>query len=133
MKIYVASKFENTKRVKELYSLLQVAGHEITHDWTGENAEGMTSKRRYDYLRSCAEKDFYGVLRADAIVLINHERGCGMFTELGIALASNKIVIVVDGFHDDKPLNIFFHLAQVKHVDDLEEVLDILRTLEPRS
>ena len=128
MNIYVASKFENGKVVREAYAALQADGHTITHDWTVESAEGMTGEALHAYLQGCAEKDLEGVEKCDALLLINHANGCGMYTELGIALAHDKFIVVIDGKHP--PHNIFFNLAHVHHAKDLGDALKILAAHE---
>jgi hypothetical protein len=124
MLVYVASKFENGKVVREAFAALQADGHTISHDWTVESAEGMSGEALHAYLQGCAEKDLEGVERADALLLINHANGCGMYTELGIALASNKFIVVIDG--KKPPHNIFFNLAHVHHAKDLDDAIKIL-------
>jgi hypothetical protein len=121
MKIYCASKFENTKSVREAYAALQADGHTITHDWTGENADGLHGQALELYLRSCAEKDVRGVSHGQGFLLLHHERVSGALTELGIAIALKKFIVVIDGKHPDKPSNIFFHLPDVHHAQSLEQ------------
>jgi hypothetical protein len=121
MRIYVASKFENTKAVREAYAALQKDGHTITHDWTGENADGLHGEELELYLRGCAEKDVNGVTDGQGFLLLNHERVAGANTELGIAIAHKKFIVVIDGKHPDKPSNIFFHLPSVHHAKDIEQ------------
>ena len=127
MKIYVASKFENKDAVRAAYARLREDGHEITCDWAAEDATGLDGSALHTYLAGCAHKDLVGVQACDALVLLNHERGCGMFTEMGIALAGGKLVIVIDA---DKRPNIFFHLPNVVHARDLDDALHLLSTAE---
>jgi superfamily I DNA and RNA helicase len=117
VKVYVASKFENTKAVREAYEALKQDGHTITHDWTGENADGLSG----DYLRSCAEKDVSGVAKGQGFLMLNHERIAGGNTELGIAIALKKFIVVIDGKHPDKPSNIFFNLPDVHHAANIAQ------------
>jgi hypothetical protein len=119
--VYVASKFENTKAVREAYEALKKDNHTITHDWTGENADGLHGAALDLYLRECAERDVAGVANCQGLLLINHELGCGMFTELGIAIALKKFIVVLDGKHPNKPRNIFFNLPDVHHAQSLEQ------------
>jgi len=130
MRIYVASKFENTTAVREAYRLLREAGHEITHDWTNESAEGLTGQEREDYLVRAALADVKGVMGASGILVLNHQRMAGGFTEFGIAIGAhwggrNTCIVVIDGHHEEKPRNIFFHLPFVWHAKDMKEALKI--------
>lgn len=126
MKIYVGSKFENTKAVREAYLALRDDGHTITHDWTNENAEMLAGHALEAYLQGCAEKDVAGVLEADAMLLLNHQLMAGGFTEFGMAITADKFIVVIDGKHPEKPRNIFFHLPHVHHATSLEDARKIL-------
>jgi nucleoside 2-deoxyribosyltransferase len=118
MKVYVASKLENYGQVREVYRLLTELGHEITHDWTEEFF--MEDKSNAQMI---AELDYNGVCDCDILFLINYQRCAGAFTELGIALHAGKVIVVVDGFHEEKPSNIFFHLPMVNHFDTIEDAI----------
>lgn len=126
MRVYVASKFENTKAVREAQAALKDDGHIISHDWTFENAEALAGSALEAYLQGCAERDMEGVINADALLLINYTGCAGAYVELGMALASGRFVVVIDGHHPEKPRNIFFHLAHVHHAKDLEDARKIL-------
>jgi hypothetical protein len=130
MRVYVASKFENGSEVRKAQQTLREDGHTITHDWTEENAEGFHGTALELYLRECARKDYDGVLACDAFVLLHYERGAGMFTELGLAIAWRRLVVVIDGKNPDKVHNIFFHLPDVVHVPSLEEARWVLKAKE---
>jgi hypothetical protein len=128
LRIYVASKFENTLSVREAHKALKDDGHVITHDWTGESAEDLRGEAREVYLQECAEKDVRGVLSADAFLLLNHVNMAGGFTELGMAIANEDcFIVVIDGKHKDKPSNIFFHLPFVHHATNLEHARALLK------
>ena len=127
MRIYVASKFENTRAVRDVYEVLKEDGHVITHDWTGENADGLTGDAKEAYLQGCADKDVEGVLSADAFVLLNHVNMAGGFTELGMALAAGKFIVVLDGRHPQKPMNIFYHLPHVHHAKSVYDARQMLK------
>lgn len=130
MKVYVASKFENAKEVREAHAALKADGHEITHDWTWEDASEYHGDELIRYLQECAEKDRYGVESADAILLINYARCAGAFTELGLAIAYQKFIVVIDAHHPEKARNIFFYLPKVVHADDLAHARVIFRLKE---
>jgi hypothetical protein len=127
VKIYVASKFENSKSVKEAYLALRDDGHTITHDWTNESSEGMDGAALEAYLQGCADKDVEGVETADALLLLNHNLMAGGFTEFGIAIGAKKFIVVIDGRNPEKPRNIFFHLHYVHHARNLAEAREILK------
>ena len=136
MKVYVASKFENKLAVREFYKKLIYDGHTITHDWTNEDASGLVGVALEDYLNACANKDVGGVLDGEAFVLLHYEKISGAASEFGIAIADqvlrspDKLIVIVDGHHPEKPRNIFFHLAYVRHVKDEDEARAVLKAHE---
>jgi hypothetical protein len=135
MLIYVASKFENSKSVREAHAALREDGHTITHDWTSENATGKTGEELEYYLEDCARKDLHGVIEANGMLLLNHQLMAGGFSEFGMALMKRAIfgdgsilIVVIDGRHPEKPRNIFFHLSSfVHHARDLAHAREIFK------
>ncbi len=101
MRVYVASKFENHARVREVQEQLRAAGHTITYDWTRCAV--------MDILQ--AKKDLRGVLDAEVVVLIIEEDVPyrGALVELGIALGAAIPVYVLGTALDD--LCIFLKLG----------------------
>ncbi len=87
MNVYVASKFENYMRVREIQDQLRAAGHTITYDWT--QCAVMDAVQ--------ARKDLFGVLDAEAVVLIVEEDLSyrGALVELGIAMGAAIPVYVL--------------------------------------
>lgn len=121
MRIYVASKFENTAEVRDAMSRLRDMGHEITHDWTQESAEGVAADALDEFLTECAVKDMYGVKTADVVLLINHKNGQGMWTELGMAIAWEIPVFFV--FPTRTPTNVFTHINGVETYDEMDTTM----------
>ena len=130
MRVYVASKYEErTRRVPEVYAALLEDGHVITHDWTGESDENIPPREVDAYHAACAADDIDGVMRADALVLLPHDRGKGLYVELGIAFA-RKIPVICWKYDGDLPDCIFFMHPDVIVVDSLEEVVETLYEIE---
>lgn len=112
MRIYVASKFENQTRVKDIVSLLEGAGHTITYKWW-ENSQVTTTQARADMV---------GVITAEALVLIVEEdlKYCGAIAEFGMALACGIPVYVLGHQLDQRC--IFMRLPEIRHgIRDLLE------------
>lgn len=132
MKIYVAGKFEEGARVREVHQMLKDMGHEITHDWTREDASGYQGAEREAYFRRCAEKDFEGVKDCDLILVLNHDRLFGGATEMGLALAWGRVVYVVEPAIRD---NIFYHLGPdlISTFPTLEEALAAIAVGDERD
>jgi nucleoside 2-deoxyribosyltransferase len=101
---------------------LQTMGHEITFDWTIHDAAGKTPEELVGYLQTCAEQDATGVVQADLLFLIDHPACKGAYTELGLAAALDKHIIVVGAVNSPvtgMKQNIFMHLPEVIHVADV--------------
>ena len=107
MKIYVAGKFEEKEVVRDAQKRVREIGYEVTHDWTGEDPGERTGEELEAFLRDCAIGDYEGVLNADCVLLLNHDRAFGAMVETGLALAWGKVVYVVAPQVRD---NIFYHL-----------------------
>ena len=123
MRIYVAAKFEEKPRVRTLMRALEDAGHQITLDWTDEDATGLTGMELQAYYAECAENDVRGVQRAEVFVVLDHPRGRGLFVELGVALAKGAHVIVVGVKQDDPDNCIFYYFPWMVHVETEDQVL----------
>lgn len=86
MRVYVAAKFEHAPTVRVVNRYLALAGHEVSHDWTHATA-GCD-------LQLHAEAELEGVRTADAVLVVPHPQGKGLFAELGAALALGKRVLL---------------------------------------
>lgn len=128
MKIYVAGKWEQRGMIAEHIRILKCLGYQVTHNWTTESDEGLEGENRENYLRSCAEDDLEGVLRADVILVFHHPQGQGLFVETGVALATRRIPVLVLG-DDAGRAPIFYHLPQVKRLGTWDETLRELARL----
>lgn len=119
MKFFVSGKVGTEGNVRAVMKALKDAGHEITFDWTkidqlrpyDENAEAS---------REAVLKESSGVKDADVLIILAHDRGVGMYVELGIAIGSGIPVRVVT---DVESRTMFFHHPLVKKVDSLEQIL----------
>lgn len=133
MKVYVAAKFEDAERVREVYVKLRAVGCEITHDWTAESTEKMSGPEGDKYRTECAFNDYKGVKKANAVLVINHDRLFGGAAEMGMALAWGKKVFVVDS---KARYNIFFSLpnGMITMVDSIDDgIARIKEMVDARS
>lgn len=102
MRFYVAGKFREYRRCREMIDFLTSLGHSVTYDWTRTeefNEEGDPKGpvgERGDIprwkLQLYAENDIEGVLDSDFIVVLADSQLCGAWIELGAALASPKFI-----------------------------------------
>lgn len=86
-KCYVAAKFEEYERAREIMRWLQASGHTITHDWTRTKGIGPMQ----------AIADLRGVTDADVFVGIFEKnlKYTGALVELGAALATGKLIYIL--------------------------------------
>lgn len=109
--------------------VLRNSGHQITHDWTHEEPYAEGDPRGPPYYRKCAEADVTGVETADALFVLTHPHGKGMFVEMGIALAK-RIPIVAVGPHFN---TIFFEMPTVTKVATVEAAYVMIEELLKKS
>ena len=112
--IYIAGKYEDRIRVKELMSLFEAFDHTITYDWT-KNQEGDSSV-------ICAITDLEAVKKADIVLAIAEKDYIykGMYVEIGIALALSKKVLLLGNAIDRC---IFSTLCYKVDIDELRRAL----------
>lgn len=125
MKIYVAARFYDKKKVKKIYNALEDHGHKIVGDWTWHKKYTPYSKHGEE-VKKYAIEDINGIRSCDIFILLTStEAGAGSSTELGAAitcrLETGKPTIYVIGEHIDE--NMFsFHLA-IQLKKDIHQVL----------
>lgn len=109
MKIYVAGKWEEKERVREIMSQLIEAGHTITHDWCAAESCGDNEERWKEH----ALNDKQGVLTAEAFVGVFEKdlRYSGALTEMGMAAGMGIPIYIVGSACDN---NVFLRLPEVR-------------------
>ena len=98
MKIYVAATFSDFSRARAAMAQLRAAGAVITYDWTVNVDAYPNDDAPDDHAASEAFSDLRGVRDADAVLVLtqaDHARGCGMWIEMGAALAYGTPVYIV--------------------------------------
>jgi hypothetical protein len=128
MKIYVASSFARKPDVRAMHELLRAEGHEITYDWTDEDASGLEGDALHAALLGGAQRDIAGIREANLLVVLHDDRGRGMATEFGIALERSVPIIVVGArVNFGEMRNVFYYLPNVMHVTAPADVMTLLR------
>ena len=127
MKIFVSGKVGDESEAREVMAHLARAGHEVTLDWTT-----IEHLKPYDENTDASAKaaalEVQGVKEADVLVVIAHDRGVGMYVELGVALGSAKPVYVVS----KRPSrSMFFHHPLVTVVRSVDELTKRLNAIGP--
>ena len=120
MKFFVSGKVGDDGITKTVMEALKNAGHEITFDWTT-----IEHLRPYDKnataCRNAAVSESRGVKNADVLVIIAHNKGIGMYVELGIAIGIGIPVRVVTKVESR---TMFFHHPLVRKVNNIDEVIE---------
>lgn len=119
MRFFVSGKVGAENGATEVMHILRKAGHEITFDWTT-----IPHLRPYDINSSAARDaallESRAVKDADILVLIPHERGVGLFVELGIAIGAGiPIRVITKG----ESQTMFFHHPLVKRLASVDELI----------
>lgn len=118
MRLFVSGKIGEEAEARRTMDQLEALGHQVTFDWTRiehlkpyeANAEASAD---------AAVLEVEGVKQADALVVIAHERGVGMYVELGVALGMGKHVYVV---WPGSSRTMFFHHPLVKMVSSVADL-----------
>lgn len=120
MKFFVSGKVGDDDVAKSVMRALKGAGHEITFDWTS-----IEHLRPYDKnaaaSREAAISETCGVKNADVLVIIAHDKGVGMYVELGIAIGAGIPVRVITKVESR---TMFFHHPLVRKINSIEEVIE---------
>jgi len=124
MKIFVAGKVGEEKATREAMSMISQAGHEISFDWTA-----IPHLRPYDENSEASQRaallESRGVLESDALVLLAHDKGVGMYVELGMAIASGKPIYVVG---PETSRTMFLYHPLVQRIGSISDLLDVLES-----
>ena len=100
MKVYVASPFRRWPEALIVAEKLVLAGHSITHKWWEKEKDNGVNLNSAECIE-VALNDEQGVRDADAVVALAFpNEGCGMFVEIGMAIAQDKPVYLVNGLSD---------------------------------
>lgn len=127
IRVYITSGFSNRAHVKICMTLLSGVskGIEISHDWTSETWAGVTGSVLEVRRRQTALAGYEGVKTCDYFILLRHKQGCACYTELGMAIALGKKVIVCDSPEPSEPgpYNVFYALPEAKCVEGFFQAL----------
>uniref|UniRef100_A0A6C0EK87 Nucleoside deoxyribosyltransferase n=1 Tax=viral metagenome TaxID=1070528 RepID=A0A6C0EK87_9ZZZZ len=94
MKLYIAGKWYDGKKIQNKMKELVALGHTITHDWTTSETTYTSAEFR---MREDAISDINGVKNADVVIAIVDDNDYpyrGTSHEIGAALALGKPVML---------------------------------------
>jgi hypothetical protein len=130
LKFYIAARVSQREEVKRIGDMLTNKGHTSLSTWVDEG-----NIKPYDKHSHKAEARAIECIKAieesDVFVLISDKTGAGMYTELGVAIASNllrkKPIIFIVGDHTSR--SVFFFHPSVTRRENLSEVIQDISSL----
>jgi len=124
MRLYVASRFVNIEKVKEIHGMAISKGWELAFDWTRFPKIDVAKKIATSSARSSTE--IISIMNSHVFILVNCEGGCGMYVEMGAAIASclktGRPLVYVTGDQLDR--SIFFYHPSVKVMPNVEDIFE---------
>lgn len=129
--IYTAGPWKDRETVREVAGKLREAGYEVNSRWlevSEETPEGMTQEQ---YYRQQALHDLQDCIESDLLVYVNTGyKSEGKATELGVALATLKPIIIVG--EGGRKNNIFLNL-NIPQYNTVEEAIEWMKSEEMRA
>jgi nucleoside 2-deoxyribosyltransferase len=124
LNVYLAANGREIETTRKAMQAIRDAGHRITHDWTVgiENQRPADPVERERVRQAAALADVAGIRAADVLVLLDHDKGFGMYVEMGVAIGLGKPVIVVD----ERYHQVFFSLPTVRLAETVEQAIALL-------
>ena len=121
MKIYLAGKWEERKRIKDIADAVRLHGHTISFPWFEQHSDSTP-------LQQSSIDDVCGVRDARVCIFIFEKvlPYNGALSELGMAIAFDKDILLVGHAVDN---NIFTHYPSVQRVEVVEEIIPWLEAL----
>lgn len=126
MRVYVAGSMYDPgiEYVKMIQDALRVCGHEISYDWT---AEPISETGDPEELRLLAKAERDGVLSADLLILLDHNRPRGVLIESLMTLGIGKEALVL--IEEGRNPSLFYHLPNCTIVASHDNLLRAIELL----
>lgn len=126
MKAYVAGSMYDSglEYVKMIQDAFRVCGHEISYDWTAQPISETGGPHERQEL---AEAERGGVLNADILILLDHNRPRGALIETGMALGADKDTLVL--IEEGRNPSLFYHLPNCTIITSHDNLLRAIELL----
>lgn len=121
-RIYLAAPWVYRVEAREAKQALVNAGLSVVSGWTEREEGNGTYDQDAAFLQHHAKLDADEVQAADTLVILNLTKSEGKASEMGMALAQGKRVVLVG----PRTGNIFYHLPEVEQVDTLDAAIALL-------
>ena len=127
MKFYIAARVRKKEKVKKIHKMLVREEHEVLSTWI-EEGKIIPYNKHSSKAETRSTQCINAIEKCDVFVLISDETGAGMYTELGMAIATNLITkkpkIFVIGEHINRSM-FFFHPAVTRKKDIIEVLKEL--------
>ncbi len=130
LRIYVACRFEEYRRVLRFQNLLTLLGHVVTCDWS-QHAE-----EHPDYFKQkpggvdremIALAEMAGVQACDLLIVFPHPEGASAYAEtFGACLLGKPVIAISENGRQDTDRT-FLHLPFIKWVKDEGAALELIQ------
>ena len=110
--------------VRAVQESLRLCNHEITYDWT---TQSISETGDDDERRALAEAERNGILSADLLILLDHNRLRGALIEMGMALGNGKETIVF--LEPGRTPSLFYHLPYCTIITSRDNLLRAIELL----
>lgn len=130
-RVYLAARYGRRDELNGYRERLHRDGLEVTSHWLTADPPAPIAALTDAHWRDLAEADIDDICRADALIAFAEEAeggGGGRHVELGVALALDKLVVVVG-----RPEHLFHRLPQVRVALDWEGAHATLREAASRA
>jgi len=127
-KIYIAAPWTRKSEASWAQRLCEQSGHTVTSRWITKHSDILNADdpKHFPELQQQATEDLVDLRDATVFIIMNLEKSEGKATELGYAVAYNKIIFLVG----EPSINIFYHLPQVIKCASVEEVCEQLKVYD---
>jgi hypothetical protein len=119
-RVYIAAPWKHKRQAKKVANQVAERGYEVTSSWIDLPDDGSTYEKDPAYMASEAERDLLDLTESHIMLYLNLDKSEGKATELGWALRGGMPVYVIGG----KQGNVFLHLPEIIHIDNLGEFFD---------
>lgn len=117
--VYVGSSLFNTERVKNIQKRFEVAGVAIAYNWAQHGRIIGATAETYNKIGNLETN---GVKGCDLFFMV-HPARFGTHTELGIAIGTDKPIVMLNDTGEEVEEKPFYHLANVFRFTNEDEAL----------
>ena len=133
MRIYLASNFSNSVKMRHYKQILEDRGFHITSRWVNYNERPEKNGEWEKLAMKISMNDFADVDTCEVMIIdaLRPSTRGGYHTELGIAYALNKKIIIINSTPLDS--NVFFFLPEIIFVSSWGEAIKSLTKIKEDS